>query len=344
MACDCSISLALSWSGMKNINVNDARPDFVFVVDGVRYDCPRLVAQFLSPTVCFLHSVDVSNPEYMIGTKDPNDQFQLFLSLGQGSSIQVASANYPFFLSVARELSNSDLYTRILNNCHLDFVLGELGDPDFLTFFSDSFIGTLASAFYHLNSSELDHISVFTLYHILSHNLLQLSSEDSLYSYIRSSLSTNSDYFEFFQFIRFEYLSPECISDFLSIVPNCIDHHLWAAISPRLPSPLLHSPTESRKEIEFPLQRPGSLEGIISYLTVKHGGNVYDKGIVTITSKSVHDHPWYSALPMCAVRNIVDLTSELYFNSKDAPDEWICLDFQDLRITPTHYAIRSKFM
>jgi hypothetical protein len=32
-----------------------------------------------------------------------------------------------------------------------------------------------------------------------------------------------------------------------------------------------------------------SLEGIISYLTKKHGGNVHEKGIVTIASKSVYD-------------------------------------------------------
>jgi hypothetical protein len=191
---------------MKNTRVNDAPSYFIFVVDGVRYDCPPLMAQFLSRTVCFLYSVDASITEHMIETKDHNDQFQLFLSLGEGSELHVEYANCPFFLSVARELGNSDLYTRILDTCHLDFVLRELRDPDFLAFFSDSFIGTLASAFYQPNSSEIDHISVSTLYRILSHNLLQLSSEDSLYSYVRSSLSADSGYFELLQFIRFEYL------------------------------------------------------------------------------------------------------------------------------------------
>jgi hypothetical protein len=49
---------------------------------------------------------------------------------------------------------------------------------------------------------------------------------------------------------------------------------------------------------------PKSLEGIISYLTKKHGGNVHEKGIVTITSKSVYDPELQRAL-----KNVADLTS-----------------------------------
>jgi hypothetical protein len=42
------------------------------------------------------------------------------------------------------------------------------------------------------------------------------------------------------------------------------------------------------------MERPKQLEGIISYLTKKHGGNVHEKGIVTVRSKSVlKDDPKY---------------------------------------------------
>jgi predicted nucleic acid-binding Zn-ribbon protein len=53
------------------------------------------------------------------------------------------------------------------------------------------------------------------------------------------------------------------------------------------------------KEVECPLTKAGSLNGIISYLTRKHGGNVHTNGIVTITSKSVN--------PDSPVQNLVDL-------------------------------------
>jgi hypothetical protein len=60
------------------------------------------------------------------------------------------------------------------------------------------------------------------------------------------------------------------------------------------------SPSKSRKEVGFPLKEAKSLEGIISYLTRKHGGNVPDRGIVTITSKSLY---------FGDVRNLADFTA-----------------------------------
>jgi regulator of replication initiation timing len=53
--------------------------------------------------------------------------------------------------------------------------------------------------------------------------------------------------------------------------------------------------------------------GIISYLTTKHRGNVDEKGIVTITSKSIPDDPRH------ALTNVADLNSLPYFASQDEP-------------------------
>jgi hypothetical protein len=78
-----------------------------------------------------------------------------------------------------------------------------------------------------------------------------------------------------------------------------------------------------------------SLEGIISYLTKKHGGNVHEKGIVAITSKSVADNP------RSALKTVADLTSDLRFYSKNEYQQWVCCDFGEIRIHPTHYTIRA---
>jgi hypothetical protein len=75
----------------------------------------------------------------------------------------------------------------------------------------------------------------------------------------------------------------------------------------------------SPKEIECPFLEANRLDGILTLLARKHGGNVHDKGIVTITSKSV-----YAADPVYSVRNLADLTSMSYFHSADGPGQWIC--------------------
>jgi hypothetical protein len=114
----------------------------------------------------------------------------------------------------------------------------------------------------------------------------------------------------------------------LFALPDLIDHRLCASISRRL--------IRHYDEVELPSKEAGSLDGIISYLSRKHGGNVHDKGIVTITSKSVD--------PKYAPRNVADLTSDSSFCSKNEPGQWVCWDFGKMRVRPTHYTIRSAYL
>jgi hypothetical protein len=84
--------------------------------------------------------------------------------------------------------------------------------------------------------------------------------------------------------------------------------------------------------VEFPLMEAESTDGVISYLTRKHEGNVHDRGIVTITSKSGY------------VCNVADLTSNSYFCSWNEPGQWICWDFHEMRVRPTHYTISCDYL
>jgi uncharacterized coiled-coil protein SlyX len=97
------------------------------------------------------------------------------------------------------------------------------------------------------------------------------------------------------------------------------------------------SHSKSPKAAEFPLKQGRLLDGIISHLTWKHGGNVHDKGIVRISSMSVWSGAW-------AVRNAADLTSGSSFSSRNQPGQWICWDFREMRVRPTHYTIISQFL
>jgi hypothetical protein len=86
---------------------------------------------------------------------------------------------------------------------------------------------------------------------------------------------------------------------------------------------------------EFPLKAPKSDDGLISYLTRKHAGNVHDKGIVTITSKSI---------VLGALQNAADLTSDSNFLSKNEPGQWVCWDFREMRLRLTHYTLGSYLL
>jgi hypothetical protein len=97
-------------------------------------------------------------------------------------------------------------------------------------------------------------------------------------------------------------------------------------------------PPRSLNGVEFPLKEAKSVDGIISYLTRRHDGNVHVEGIVTITASDMNNDPRSTR------KNVADLTSDQYFWSMDEPGQWICWDFHEMRIRLTHYTIRSLLM
>jgi hypothetical protein len=283
------------------------------------------------------HSVDQSIAEYFVEASDSNDQFKLFISLGSGSTISITKANLDFFVCLSREFGNSSVHNSLLEHFGGPFLSYQVPASMTLDLFSEAVIGRISSNFFALTPSELDGISASVLFHILSHDLLKISTEDSLFLYISSRICSDRESLDLLRFVRFEYLSAECISDFFSALPDSIDRCLWESISRRLiPEFPPVSPSKSLKGVEFPLTRVKSVKGIISYLTQKHGGNVHDKGIVTITSKSVD--------PKYAVRNVADLTSGSEFWSRTEPGQWVCWDFHEMRVRPTHYTIDASWL
>ena len=114
---------------------------------------------------------------------------------------------------------------------------------------------------------------------------------------------------------------------------------------------------------EFVVHPEKPLDGIIAYLTNKHGGNVHTKGIVKCSASSVEDDDPFSPDDLCdgageeedsedesdfdflttAPRHAVDFVSDFIFCSEDEPDSFLCYDFRpERRVAPTSYSIQSS--
>jgi hypothetical protein len=113
--------MSLSSTAITNVVVDKTQDEFVFVIDSEMYKCPCVIAQFLSARICLSHSVDPSIAEYIVQNPGSNDEFNLFMSLGSGSTIPVAEANRDFFLSLSREFGNSNLYISVMDQFRLNF-------------------------------------------------------------------------------------------------------------------------------------------------------------------------------------------------------------------------------
>jgi hypothetical protein len=73
---------------------------------------------------------------------------------------------------------------------------------------------------------------------------------------------------------------------------------------------------------------------MISYLTSKYGGNVSDEGIVNVSGSTTYGSN--------VAKNAVDLLATSYFYSRNEPNQWLCYDFKNRKIRPTHYAFHAN--
>jgi hypothetical protein len=78
-----TVAVCLSAKGLKHVHAREK--DFTFAVGSERHHCAFYVAEFLSPRVSEMRSIDCTQNELKIDIKDPDCDFKEFLSLGAGS-------------------------------------------------------------------------------------------------------------------------------------------------------------------------------------------------------------------------------------------------------------------
>jgi hypothetical protein len=160
------------------------------------------------------------------------------------------------------------------------------------------------------------------------------------------------------------------MNDFLDIFSDYfyeINASKWASIRGRL-----ISANVNKKSTKFPpSMKKGKAkawgkemeidvpDGIIAHLTRECSGNVHDRNVIEVTSGSfekvtsgANPHSGaYNNKPEYAAKNAADLeTGSDFFSAyrdkkEDIPhtrNNWICYDFKERRIVPTHYTIRTN--
>jgi hypothetical protein len=200
------------------------------------------------------------------------------------------------------------------------------------------------------------------IYTIISRGSLRVDSEDSLYDFIRNGIETNQEMFSLLEFVRWEYCSTDVLNDFFDVLSEHsyeINTSMWASLCARL---VLSNRT--RKQFP-PSVKKGKLrlsngsqtdkmygipDGIIAHLTREYGGNVHDRHVVDIMSGSFKKETVWSYYGIVA-KNAADLETGSHFGSAyrektegipHTRNNWICYDFKERRIVPTHYTIRTN--
>jgi hypothetical protein len=206
------------------------------------------------------------------------------------------------------------------------------------------------------------------LYEVLGHGSLRLDSEDSLYDFIGKGTETNREMFSLLEFVKLDCCSTDVLNAFFYLLSEHfyeISASMWASLRARLVLPKIignFPPSMKKRKLR---DRDGKEtnemydipDGIIAHLTRECGGNVHDRHVVDITSGSFEKETQganphsgaYNNNPYYAAKNAVDLETSSVFGSayrlsniRHTRNNWICYDFKERRIVPTHYTIRTN--
>jgi hypothetical protein len=335
----------LSSSGFKNVRF-EPDDDFDFVIGQNHCKCSRFTAQFLSPKISQLQIVDPTITSYSMSSIEQIDEFEGFLGLCSGLEVRMNESTKTIFENISRELENLELFSVICDHfpnelTNVDNVVSRYVEKKKFGVDNSVEVDFIASHFHELEESKLCSLDFSDLDCILSRSCLCILNEDSLFDFIVARGFEN--HFELFGFVRFEYLSADRIKTFCSLSQDInisMNSMIWHQLCNRLILPVDNSgvsrdssrySVRSFKHVEFKSSSP--LGGIISYLTEKHSGNVHDKGVVNVTASSTYSSS--------AAKYAVDLGSDNYWESDSQNNSWLCYDFKDCRVKPTHYTIQS---
>jgi hypothetical protein len=344
------VRAALSARGLNNLS--DSYPnDFTFITAAGNFTCPSFIAEFLSPKVSRFRQVDATYCCCSVSTGDRSSagDFKDVLGLGRGISVDLDSRNRDYILLISDEFENNELYELVSSSSEMtsDNVLTRLKRRHERCESIDREIEFLISHIHKLSVQSFGQLDPSILREIVKHPKLQIESEDWLFDIIISQIEQDSKKFNLLEFIYFEMLSPVSMKRFTDLDVACLEHldgRIWSQICARLVIPLLSESQEYRcRNIALshrycgeshPLDRNSPFDGIIAYLTAKHGGNVHDRGIVCMTQSSEHGG--------CPAKNCVDLNSSSFTVTGDAPNQWLSFDFKSMHVKATHYSIRTR--
>jgi hypothetical protein len=333
------MSVQLSALGVSNLSVARFEKDFTFIVGEAHYRVPQCIAVILSRPLAVMSGADPTLCEYRVHTNDDGNYFNDVLRLCDGCEIPVTRANRQFWFSLAEEFENPDLASHCFEgsisiDCAPEwFVVKRRLHIDY-----SRELEFLAAHFGELPDHTLRSLNVAMFGEVLSHPSFVVISEDYLYRIIVSQLDRGDEYFALFEHVLFTWLSGDIMDDFVDLTGRYLEMMtptLWDRIGLRLrirvPCPTAKM---SRFRPNFPVDGNGSLRGIIAHLT-GDGGNVANRGIVDITSKTDYPSAGYRA------RNLADLANDSFFCSSGAQNEAVTFDFKSMIVRPTHYTMRS---
>ncbi|KAK8875937.1 hypothetical protein M9Y10_006115 [Tritrichomonas musculus] len=349
-----SRSIKLQYLSVQQVPFNCYTNDFTFVVNGEEYKTNRFIADLLSPKIGKLHSTDQTVDYFILNTEQKGD-FSHFLNLINFDNYEIAQDELPFFVSIIEQLNltsieihdlNDDSEITIDNVC--DKILIHEKAPIFYSSQFDRDIEFISTHFFEVKEEDeekLLKLQLSTIEKIILNDHFQLKSEDQLLHLVNKLYMQNNEASILYDYVLFANLSSDSIAEFIQIFDlDDMSIEIWKSICDRLQQKVenkttsspryssMQQATEKGKLIQF--NGENQLDGIINFLRKQNKENI--NSYIDITASRVGDTKRY---PLINIINYEE--KEKYTHTSNSPNSWICIEFKENKIIPSHYTIGS---
>ncbi|OHS97224.1 hypothetical protein TRFO_36574 [Tritrichomonas foetus] len=195
----------------------------------------------------------------------------------------------------------------------------------------DEEINYISSHFYTISIETLTKFTDYDiLYSILTNNSLVISNEDQLIQTLSKLSNENKEFYSLFEFVHFENVSPEEISNFTqSFNISFLNAQIWNSISSRLKIDI-----RNQHDINIDRYQYVSFEneGIFSTFISKSGTN----NETNLNTISLTDLVKVSV----SSGDANFLYNGQQFGSNNVPNSWIMFEFVDTKMLITSYEIK----
>lgn len=346
----------LNTSSILSVPLQTYEKDFSFIVNGKEFKTSRFISDLLSPIICRLHLNDPTIDSFIINTENQGD-FSHILNLHNFEPATFSASELPFLSEVISKLGNGSIEYESEESgieISVDNVLRLLREQEGSgLFYSKEISREIEFASSHFSEvcesgiEELKNLSVETVMNIMSNDELRLKNEDELLKIINCLYSNDCKYSILYETVLFSNVTVCMMKEFLDLFDSKdMTVFLWKRLSCRLCG-VIENPVMSEESLGRYLESPKNesvtkfeytddkvFKGIFNHLQTQTGGKIENEISFTASSVNSGDNFQPKNVALFGDQNN-------YFHSLNEENSWICFDFKDRRVVPTHYTVKS---
>lgn len=346
--------IKLECESIFNANFDLLENNFKFIVNGTEYPTNKFSASLLSPIASTLITNNPSLDSFEINTTDSRGDFQFILNLINCREHEINNNDKEFICEVLEILKNSSIkielnsnYSTITYENVFSHFLDDLRYPHYYKEIIEKDIKVISQNMYQIIKKEnekriLTEIDINFLEKIVNNPNLRLKSEDQLLEFVNYLYNINHEYSVLYRYVQFLFCSSATLKIFLDRFSFYdMDQNIWNQVKELLEySNSVESDIRKRRRQLLFRKEDTDFDGVFRYLQNQTNNHIETEIVATSSSVEMNDN--IKRGPYNSIRyDKQDKT--VYFASQNLNNSWICFEFQNHRITPTHYTIKSIY-